>query len=70
MMVDNSAKKIFGEFFRKTSKWFGQNFLFNESINRKIVSAAGDLRSKDIAEIGQGPEGLTLEILKQDIKSL
>ena len=52
MMVDNSAKKIFNLFFRKTSKWFGQNFLFNESINRKIVSAAGDLRSKDIAEIG------------------
>ena len=36
----------------------------------KIVSSAGDWRSKDIAEIGQGPEGLTLEILKQDIKSL
>ena len=52
MMVDNSAKKIFNLFFRKTSKWFGQNFLFNESINRKIVYAAGDLRSKDIAEIG------------------
>ena len=70
MMVDNSAKKIFNLFFRKTSKWFGQNFLFNESINRKIVSASGDLHSKDIEEIGSGPEGLTLEILNQDIKSL
>lgn len=70
MMPDISAKKIFDEFFRKTSKRFGQNFLFNESINRKIVSAAGDLRSKVIAEVGPGPGGLTLEILKQDIKCL
>ncbi len=65
-----SAKTIFDEFYRKTSKRFGQNFLFNESINRKIVSSAGDLSSKVVAEVGPGPGGLTLEILKQDVKRL
>ena len=65
-----SAKKIFDEFYRKTSKRFGQNFLFNESINRKIVSSAGDLSSKVVAEVGPGPGGLTLEILKQDVKHI
>lgn len=69
-MHDISAKKIFDEFFKKTSKRFGQNFLFNENINRKIVSTAGDLNSKVVAEIGPGPGGLTLEILKQNIKRL
>ena len=69
-MSDLSAKEIFKEFYRRTSKKFGQNFLFNESINKKIVSAAGKLDEKIVAEIGPGPGGLTLEILKQNIKKL
>lgn len=69
-MSDLSAKEVFSKFYRGTSKRFGQNFLFNESINKKIVSAAGDLSAKIVAEIGPGPGGLTLEILKRDIKKL
>jgi len=65
-----SAKEIFNEFYNKTSKRFGQNFLFDENINHKIVSAAGDLSGKTVVEIGPGPGGLTVEILKQDIKKL
>lgn len=65
-----SAKDVFNEFYRKTSKCFGQNFLFNESVNRKIVAVAGDLTGKVVAEVGPGPGGLTLEILKQDVARL
>ncbi len=65
-----SAKKIFERFYNKASKKFGQNFLFDENINRKIVSAAGDLSGKIVVEIGPGPGGITLEILKQNINKL
>ena len=65
-----SAREIFEKYYRKTTKRLGQNFLFDEKINAKIVSAAGDLSGKKIAEVGPGPGGLTLEILKQDIEEL
>ncbi|MCR5225310.1 MAG: 16S rRNA (adenine(1518)-N(6)/adenine(1519)-N(6))-dimethyltransferase RsmA [Alphaproteobacteria bacterium] len=65
-----SAKNIFDTFLNRADKKFGQNFLFDEKINQKIVSVAGDLKGKVVAEIGPGPGGLTLEILKQNIKKL
>lgn len=68
--VEISAKVIFDKFYHKTSRCFGQNFLFNEGINRKIVAVSGDLSGKVVAEIGPGPGGLTLEILKQDVARL
>jgi 16S rRNA (adenine1518-N6/adenine1519-N6)-dimethyltransferase len=51
-------------------KKFGQHFLFDAKINRKIVSLAGDLRDKVVVEVGPGPGGLTLEILKQAVKKV
>lgn len=68
--VTYSAKGIFDTFYNKASKKFGQNFLFDENINRRIVAAAGDLSGKTVVEIGPGPGGLTLEILKQNIAKL
>lgn len=65
-----SARDVFRRFYQRTSKSFGQNFLFNESVNRKIIEIAGNLAGKVVAEIGPGPGGLTLEILKQDVKCL
>lgn len=65
-----TAKKIFDVFLNKTTKRLGQNFLFDLNINRKIVSAAGDLSNKVVMEVGPGPGGITLEILKQPIKKL
>ena len=65
-----SAKKIFSIFTNKAEKKFGQNFIFDENINRKIVSSAGDLSDQIVMEVGPGPGGLTLEILKQPIKKL
>lgn len=65
-----SAKSLFDRYYQKTSKRLGQNFLFDEKINRKIVVAAGDLVKKSVLEVGPGPGGLTLEILKNDIAKL
>lgn len=67
---DISAKDVFDSFYRKASKRFSQNFLFNESVNRKIVEVAGNLSGKIVVEVGPGPGGLTLEILKRDLKRL
>jgi 16S rRNA (adenine1518-N6/adenine1519-N6)-dimethyltransferase len=65
-----TAKAIHRAFPAKTAKRLGQNFLFDAKINGKIVWAAGNLAGKIIAEVGPGPGGLTLEILKQDLKKL
>ena len=65
-----SPRIVFDQFYNKANKKFGQNFLFDEKINRKIISAAGDLSGKVVMEVGPGPGGLTLEILKQPIKKL
>ncbi|MDR1551710.1 MAG: 16S rRNA (adenine(1518)-N(6)/adenine(1519)-N(6))-dimethyltransferase RsmA [Holosporaceae bacterium] len=65
-----TARRIFDDFPNRTSKRFGQNFLFDEKINRKVTDSAGILVNKVIMEVGPGPGGLTLEILKQPIKKL
>ena len=65
-----TAKKIFDSFQNKTTKKFGQNFLFDRNINRKIIASAGDLTDKVVMEVGPGPGGLTLEILQHPIKKL
>ncbi|MDR2723916.1 MAG: 16S rRNA (adenine(1518)-N(6)/adenine(1519)-N(6))-dimethyltransferase RsmA [Holosporaceae bacterium] len=74
MMSDDtaelSAKDIFNRFPKNIERKYGQNFLFDERINRRIVSAAGDLRDKIVTEVGPGPGGLTLEILKLPIKKV
>ena len=68
--IELSAKHIFDTFSSCAHKKFGQNFLFDRKINGKIVSVAGDLSNKVVVEVGPGPGGLTLEILKQDVKKL
>lgn len=65
-----TAKQIFSAFPNATTKKFGQNFIFDPNINSKIVDSAGDLTDRIVVEIGPGPGGLTLEILKHPIKKL
>lgn len=66
----SSAKQVFDHFCGKAHRRFGQNFLFDPKINKKIVDVAGDLSNKVVVEVGPGPGGLTLEILKKNIKKL
>lgn len=65
-----SAKSIYDASSYRADKKFGQNFLFDVKINSRIVSIAGDLTDKIVVEVGPGPGGLTLEILKQNVKKL
>lgn len=65
-----TAKQVFSAFPNATRKEFGQNFIFDVNVNKKIVASAGDLSDKVVMEVGPGPGGLTLEILKQPIKKL
>ncbi|MDR2464606.1 MAG: 16S rRNA (adenine(1518)-N(6)/adenine(1519)-N(6))-dimethyltransferase RsmA [Holosporales bacterium] len=51
---------------KRRSKAFGQNFLTDTSILRKIVDAAGEISGNVITEIGSGPGGLTYEILNRN----
>ncbi|MDR3151618.1 MAG: 16S rRNA (adenine(1518)-N(6)/adenine(1519)-N(6))-dimethyltransferase RsmA [Holosporaceae bacterium] len=65
-----SAKEIFAKYHRNTLRELGQHFIFNENINKKIVAAAGDVEGKVIAEVGPGPGGITLELLKLPLQKL
>ncbi len=49
-------------------KSLGQNFLLDLNLTRRIVRAAGDLRDKEVIEIGPGPGGLTRAILESDAR--
>ena len=51
-------------------KRFGQNFLTNQSVLEKIISAAGSLENKSILEIGGGSGNLTKYLLKAKPKKL
>jgi 16S rRNA (adenine1518-N6/adenine1519-N6)-dimethyltransferase len=65
-----SAKKIFDAFRCGVNRNLGQNFLFDPRINRRIVGLAGDLIGKTVVEVGPGPGGLTLEILRSNVRKL
>lgn len=68
--VSFSAREVFKRFPDRADKRLGQNFLFDPKINKRIVDVAGSLDGKIIAEIGPGPGGLTVEILKQNVQKL
>lgn len=48
-----------------TKKSLGQNFLVNPDLLTKIVKCAGNLNNFEILEVGTGPAGLTMAILKE-----
>lgn len=60
-----TAKDVFKLNDSSFSKKFGQNYLFDENINKKIVNST-DLTGKNVLEIGPGPGGLTIEILRKN----
>ena len=51
-------------------KFYGQNFLFDENILRKIVEKSNIKEKVNILEIGPGPGGLTQEILKSNVNEV
>ena len=47
-------------------KSFGQHFLFDLNLTRRIARAAGDLSGCTVFEIGPGPGGLTRALIESD----
>ncbi len=45
------------------SKALGQNFLLDEQLLDRIAAVPGDLRGRDVLEVGPGPGGLTRALL-------
>lgn len=65
-----TARDIFKKYNGSATKRLGQNYIFSEDINAKIVGFCGDLTDKNVLEIGPGPGGLTTQILKQSPRTL
>jgi 16S rRNA (adenine1518-N6/adenine1519-N6)-dimethyltransferase len=51
-------------------KAFGQHFLLDLNVTRKIVRLAGDLSGVHVIEIGPGPGGLTRALVESDAVSV
>ena len=51
-------------------KSFGQHFLFDLNLTRRIAAAAGDLTDVHVIEIGAGPGGLTRALLQSNAASV
>lgn len=51
-------------------KSFGQHFLFDLNLTRRIAAAAGDLSDVHIIEVGAGPGGLTRALLETNAASV
>jgi 16S rRNA (adenine1518-N6/adenine1519-N6)-dimethyltransferase len=49
---------------------WGQHFILDENVTRRIVRAAGPLSGRHIVEIGPGPGGLTRALLGSDAASI
>lgn len=52
-------RDIINTYGLRAEKKFGQNFLLDLNLTRKIVSAASDIADTHVIEIGPGPGGLT-----------
>ena len=64
-MLSEKIKKMLSDLQIKPSRHLGQNFLIDNSVLAKIISAA-DLSSEDIVlEVGPGPGVLTIELAKK-----
>ena len=66
----SKTKEILNKYDLRAKKQFGQNFLIDGNIIRRIVSAAGVDKTCGVIEIGPGIGALTEEIAKQAKKVL
>ena len=74
-MVDNDNKlpplrDVIACYGLSAKKSFGQNFLLDMNLTRKIARQVPDLANSNILEIGPGPGGLSRALLLEGAKSL
>lgn len=63
-------RDVIRDYDLRAKKSFGQNFLLDLNLTRKIVRTAGDLSSQTVFEIGPGPGGLTRALLETGAKKI
>jgi len=61
-------RDVIREFDLRAKKSFGQNFLLDLNLTRKIARVAGDLTDSVVYEVGPGPGGLTRGLLAEGAK--
>jgi 16S rRNA (adenine1518-N6/adenine1519-N6)-dimethyltransferase len=54
----------------RADKKFGQNFILDLNLTRRIARTAGDISSCDVIEIGPGPGGLTRGLLMEGARKV
>ena len=70
MHEEVNLKNIKNKYKIIPKKHLGQNFIFDKNILNKIISNILPIKNFNIIEIGPGPGGLTLEILKNEPKKI
>ncbi len=70
MLEDINLKNIKTKYKILPKKKLGQNFIFDKNILSKIISNVLPIKKFNILEIGPGPGGLTLAILKNKPKKI
>lgn len=54
----------------RADKKFGQNFILDLNVTRRIARQAGDISNCDVVEIGPGPGGLTRGLLMEGARKV
>ncbi len=70
MYEEINLKNIKNKYKIIPKKRLGQNFIFDQNILNKIISNIQPIRNFNIIEIGPGPGGLTVAILKNNPKKM
>ena len=70
MLEDINLKNIKNKYKITPKKHLGQNFIFDQNILNKIISNILPIKNFNVIEIGPGPGGLTLAILKNNPKKI
>ena len=70
MLEEINLKNIKNKYKITPKKHLGQNFIFDQNILNKIISNILPIKNFNIIEIGPGPGGLTLAILKNKPKKI
>ncbi|WP_139167457.1 16S rRNA (adenine(1518)-N(6)/adenine(1519)-N(6))-dimethyltransferase RsmA [Kordiimonas lacus] len=70
MMTDSlpPLRDVIREYDLRAKKSFGQNFLLDLNLTRKIARVPGDISDSVVYEVGPGPGGLTRGLLAEGAK--
>ena len=63
-------RDVINRYELRANKKFGQNFILDLNVTRRIARQAGDLTDCDVVEIGPGPGGLTRGLLMEGARKV